>query len=192
MADKHLSMCCTSEHQFLATFLGPKHWRGRIASGFTIEFGNAIHPNSLVPRFHEKIGMCCKNRLRIFCKKIMTRIFLTEFLGFIRLSKMEIETFVLWDFHLSNILFLILGTGPSRFLTRLSQFHQLYQRPKKKAMAYSSSWEKRFFLWHWPELEQIVQVFGDTLRQAMGRKRETIRLCSDFSKWMEGILTSFF
>ena len=45
---------------------------------------------------------------------------------------MGIETFVLWDFHLSNILFLILGTCPSRFLTRLSQFHQLYQRPKKR------------------------------------------------------------
>jgi len=27
---------------------------------------------------------------------------------------------------------LILGTGPSRFLKRLSQFHQLYQRPKKR------------------------------------------------------------
>ena len=179
-------MCCTSKHQFLATFFGPKHWRGRIASGFTIEFGNAIHANSLVSRFHEKIGMCCKNWLRIFfCKMSFYRIF--RIYQSIKNGKWNICTL-----GFSFIKYFIFNFGDrSRFLTRLSQFHQLYQRPKKKAMAYSSSWEKRFFLWHWPE-EQIVQVFGDTLRQAMGRKRETIRLCSDFSKWMEGILTSFF
>ena len=120
-------MCCTSEHQFLATFLGPKHWRGRIASGFTIEFGNAIHANSLVSRFHEKIGMCCKNWLRIFfCKMSFYRIF--RIYQSIKNGKWNICTL-----GFSFIKYFIFNFGDrSRFLTRLSQFHQLYQRPKKR------------------------------------------------------------
>ena len=57
--------------------------------------------------FTRKLGCAAKIGWEFFFVKCL----FTEFLGFIRVSKMGNETFVLWDFHLSNILFLILGTG---------------------------------------------------------------------------------